>query len=145
MYIEKIKQLKLAIENLDIETQMNVVLELLQSDDREVIFAINNALAGNTSLFLKYVISNEDIDVDTLREDLIDIVECLLEYEEYLEYSSYGEVFGYYDEYSESQCYVDNMLDYYKEYERKAFGRNFCEGNAKGYDYREVDDEDLDY
>ena len=144
MFLDKIKQLKEAMSNQDIETQINVVEELLQSEDRDVIFAVDNAIGGNTSLYLKYCLKGEEeFELDSLKEDLGDLVECFIEYEDYLKYS---EFYDGYEDYDYSNDYNDSLLSYYKEYERKAFGKTYVDGFVKDDEgYTEISEEDLDY
>lgn len=143
MFLDKIKQLKEAMSNQDIETQINVVEELLMSEDRDVMFEVDSALGGNTSLYLKYGFKEEELELDDLRNDLQDIIDCFLEYEEYLKYSEFYE--GY-EDYDYQNDYNDSLLSYYKEYERKAFGKTYVDGFVKDYEgYAEISEEDLDY
>ena len=137
IFLDKIGQLKVAYEERDIDIQLDVVEDLLFSQDKDIIFHTDCALADK-SFFMKYAV-DKDIEMDDLREDLDELVECLLEYGDYLEGNDYIE------DYEEECEYEDNILSYYKEFERLAFGKLYVENYIKGIDYQEIDDDDLDY
>ncbi len=140
MFLDKIEQLKIAYKERNIDTQLDVVEDLLFSQDKDVIFNVDCALADRTELFMKYSFLNEG-DIDELRDDLETLVECFLEYGDYLETSSDDYIEDTDDEFE----YEDNLLDFYKLYEKMAFGRMFVEDYVKGIDYQELDFDDLDY
>ena len=130
MFQEKIEQLKIAYEKRDIDKQLDIVEELLTSSDNDIQFHVDNALSYNTQIWLQFTF---DLDVDELREKLDEVVELLLDY---------NEKDNQYQEYDE-ELVKENLLDYHKEFERLAFG--VADDYAKGYEYEELSDEDLDY
>lgn len=132
MFQEKIEQLKIAYKEKDIDKQLDIVEELLTSDDNDIQFHVDNALSYNTQIWLQFTF---DLDVDELRERLYEVVELLLDYNE--KDNQYQE----YDE--ELDFFKENLLDYHKEFEKLAFG--VADDYAKGYEYEEISDEDLDY
>ena len=131
MFQEKIEQLKIAYEKRDIDKQLDIVEELLTSSDNDIQFHVDNALSYNSQIWLRFTF---DFDIDELREKLYEVVELLLDYDE---------KDNQYQEYDEELDFKDNMLDYHREFERLAFG--VADDYAKGYEYEELSDEDLDY
>ena len=131
MFQEKIEQLKIAYEKRDIDKQLDIVEELLTSSDNDIQFHVDNALSYNSQIWLRFTF---DFDIDELREKLDEVVELLLDYDE---------KDNQYQEYDEELDFKDNMLDYHREFERLAFG--VADDYAKGYEYEELSDEDLDY
>lgn len=132
MFQEKIEQLKIAYKEKDIDKQIDIVEELLTSSDNDIQFHVDNALSYNTQIWLQFTF---DLDVDELREKLYEVVELLLDY---------NEKDNQYQEYDEELEFKENLLDYHKEFERLAFG-GVADDYAKGYEYEELSDEDLDY
>lgn len=132
MFQEKIEQLKIAYEERDIDKQLDIVEELLTSSDNDIQFHIDNALSYNTQIWLQFTF--DLVDVDELREKLDEVVELLLDY---------NEKDNQYQEYDEELEFKENLLNYHKEFERLAFG--VADSYAKGYEYEEITDEDLDY
>ena len=131
MFQEKIKQLEVAYKEKDIDKQLDIVEELLISDDNDIQFHVDNALSYNTQIWLQFTF---DLDVDELREKLDEVVELLLDY---------NEKDNQYREYDEELEFKENLLDYHKEFEKLAFG--VADDYAKGYEYEEISEEDLDY
>lgn len=129
LFQEKIEQLEIAYKERDIDKQLDIVEELLTSSDNDIQFHVDNALSYNTQIWLQFTF---DLDVDELREKLDEVVELLLDY---------NEKDNQYQEYDEE--FKENLLDYHKEFERLAFG--VADDYAKGYEYEELSDEDLDY
>ena len=131
MYQEKIEQLKIVYEERDIDKQLDIVEELLTSSDNDIQFHVDNALSYNSQIWLQFTF---DLDVDELREKLDEVVELLLDY---------NEKDNQYQEYDEELEFKENLLDYHKEFERLAFG--VADDYARGFEYEEISDEDLDY
>ena len=131
MFQEKIEQLKIAYEQRDIDKQIDIVEELLTSGDNDIQFHVDNALSYNCKIWLQF---SFDLDVDELRERLYEVVELLLDYEDKN---------NQYQEYNEESEFKENLLNYHKEFERLAFG--VADDYAKGFEYEEISDEDLDY
>ena len=131
MFQEKIQQLKIAYENRDIDKELDIVEELLTSSDNDIQFHVDNALSYNSTIWLQFTF---DLDVNELREKLDEVVELLLDYDE---------KDNQYQEYDEELEFKENLLDYHKEFEKLAFG--VVDDYAKGYEYEEISDEDLDY
>ena len=131
MFQEKIEQLKIAYEQRDIDKQIDIVEELLTSGDNDIQFHVDNALSYNCQIWLQF---SFDLDVDELRERLYEVVELLLDYEDKN---------NQYQEYNEESEFKENLLNYHKEFERLAFG--VADDYAKGFEYEEISDEDLDY
>lgn len=132
MYQEKIEQLKIAYEERDIDKQIDIVEELLTSSDNDIQFHVDNALSYNTQIWLQFTF--DFINIDELREKLDEVVELLLDY---------NEKDNQYQEYDEEIDFKENLLIYHKEFERLAFG--VADDYAKGYEYEEINDCDLDY
>ena len=130
MFQEKIEQLEIAYKERDIDKQLDIVEELLTSCDNDIQFHVDNALSYNTQIWLQFTF---DFDIDELREKLDEVVELLLDYDE---------KDNQYQEYDE-ELDKENLLDYHKEFEKLAFG--VADDYAKGYEYEELSDEDLDY
>ena len=131
MFQEKIEQLEIAYKQRDIDKQLDIVEELLTSSDNDIQFHVDNALSYNSQIWLRFTF---DFDIDELREKLDEVVELLLDYDE---------KDNQYQEYDEELEFKENLLDYHKEFERLAFG--VADDYAKGYEYEELSDEDLDY
>ena len=131
MFQEKIEQLKIAYEQRDIDKQIDIVEELLLTSDNDIQFHVDNALSYNSQIWLQFTF---DLNVDELRERLYEVVELLLDY---------NEKDNQYQEYDEESEFKENLLDYHKEFERLAFG--VADDYAKGYEYEELFDDDLDY
>lgn len=131
MFQEKIEQLKNAYEERDIDKQIDIVEELLTSSDNDIQFHVDNSLSYNTQIWLQFTF---DFNIDELREKLYEVVELLLDYEDKN---------NQYQEYDEESEFKDNLLNYHKEFERLAFG--VADDYAKGFEYEELDDCDLDY
>ena len=131
LFQEKIKQLEVAYKEKDIDKQLDIVEELLTSDDNDIQFHVDNALSYNTQIWLQFTF---DLDVDELREKLDEVVELLLDYEDKNNQCQ---------EYDEELEFKENLLDYHKEFEKLAFG--VADDYAKGYEYEEISEEDLDY
>ena len=131
MFQQKIEQLEIAYKQRDIDKQLDIVEELLTSGDNDIQFHVDNALSYNSQIWLQFTF---DLDVDELREKLDEVVELLLDY---------NEKDNQYQEYDEELDFKENLLDYHKEFERLAFG--VADDYAKGYEYEELSDEDLDY
>ena len=134
MFQEKIEQLKNAYEQRDIDKQLDIVEELLTSGDNDIQFHVDNALSYNSQIWLQF---SFDLDVDELREKLDEVTELLLDYDE--KDNQYQE----YNEESEFSEFKENLLDYHKEFERLAF--DVADDYAKGFEYEELFDDDLDY
>ena len=131
LFQEKIKQLEIAYKQRDIDKQLDIVEELLTSGDNDIQFHVDNALSYNTQIWLQFTF---DLVVDELRERLYEVVELLLDY---------NEKDNQYQEYDEESEFKENLLDYHKEFERLAF--NVADDYAKGFEYEELFDDDLDY
>ena len=132
LFQEKIEILKIAYEQRDIDKQLDIVEELLTSGDNDIQFHVDNALSYNTQIWLQFTF--DLVDVNELRERLYEVVELLLDY---------NEKDNQYQEYDEESEFKENLLDYHKEFERLAFG--VADDYAKGFEYEEISDEDLDY
>ena len=131
MFQQKIKQLEIAYEERDIDKQLDIVEELLTSGDNDIQFNVDNALSYNTQIWLQFAF---DFNIDELREKLYEVTELLLDY---------NEKDNQYQECDEEVEFKENLLDYHKEFERLAFG--VADDYAKGFEYEEISDEDLDY
>lgn len=131
LFQEKIEQLRIAYKERDVDKKLDIVEELLTSDDNDIQFHVDNALSYNTQIWLQFTF---DLDVDELREKLDEVVELLLDY---------NEKDNQYQEYDEELEFKENLMDYHKEFEKLAFG--VADDYAKGYEYTELDDCDLDY
>mgnify|MGYP003293078394 CR=1 FL=1 len=131
LFQEKIEQLEIAYKERDIDKQLDIVEELLTSGDNDIQFHVDNALSYNCQIWLQFTF---DLDIDELREKLDEVVELLLDY---------NEKDNQYQEYDEELDFKENLLDYHKEFERLAFG--VADDYAKGFEYEEITDEDLDY
>ena len=132
MFQEKIEQLEIAYKERDIDKQLDIVEELLTSCDNDIQFHVDNALSYNTQIWLQFTF---DFDIDELREKLDEVVELLLDYDE--KDNQYQE----YDE--ELDFFKENLLDYHKEFEKLAFG--VADDYTKGFEYEEINEDDLDY
>ena len=131
MFQQKIEQLEIAYKQRDIDKQLDIVEELLTSGDNDIQFHVDNALSYNSQIWLQFTF---DLDVDELREKLDEVVELLLDYDE---------KDNQYQEYDEELDFKENLLDYHKEFEKLAFG--IADDYAKGFEYEEISEEDLDY
>lgn len=135
LFQEKINQLETAFKERDIDTQLDIVEELLTSSDNDIRYHVDNALSYNSTLWL--IFAFDDFELDELRDKLDEVVELLLDYGEKYCNEIYEELLDELEEFKE------NMLDYHREYEKLCFG--VADDYAKGYEYEEISEDDLDY